>query len=95
MVEYRVRERSQDDCESIQHSSSPRWFRGFAAQWAIFDKGNFSETAGPVFIPLLGEHGIYTSTPLGGAWYLGLTLFSLGTLTWAVAWLIERNRRRS
>jgi hypothetical protein len=70
-------------------------FGGFAAQWAIFDKGNSSETAGPVFIPLLGEHGIYTNTLLGGAWYLGLTLFSVGTLTWAVAWLIERNRRRS
>lgn len=71
-------------------------FEGFAAQWAIFDQGNFSETAGPVFIPLLGEHGIYTTTLLGAAWYVGLTLFSLGTVTWAIAWLIEeRNRRRS
>lgn len=67
---------------------------GFVAQWLIFKKGNFSETSGPVFIPMLGEHGIYTTRLLGTLWYVGLTIFFLGILVWAVAALVEKTRTR-
>jgi hypothetical protein len=64
-------------------------FAGFAAQWLIFEKGNFSETSGEVFIPMLGQHGIYTTRLLGTAWYVGLTAFSVGLLVWVVTAIIE------
>jgi hypothetical protein len=63
---------------------------GFAAQWMIFEKGNFSETSGEVFIPMLGQHGIYTTQLLGAAWYAGLTIFAVGLLVWVAAVIIER-----
>ena len=69
-------------------------FGGFAAQWLIFKKGNFSETSGTVFIPMLGAHGIYTSRLLGAAWYVGLTLFLVGLLIGLVAELVEEGNRR-
>ena len=37
-------------------------FAGFAAQWLIFEKGNFSETSGEVFIPMLGLWGAAIAT---------------------------------
>lgn len=67
---------------------------GFVAQWLMFKKGNFSETSGQVFIPMLGEHGIYTSRLLGSLWYVGLTTFSLGNLAWVVAAIVEKARTR-
>jgi hypothetical protein len=66
----------------------------FAAQWLIFKKGNFSQTSGQVFVPTLGEHGIYTSRLLGMAWYIGLTIFSVGLLAWVIGALVEKTRTR-
>ena len=65
----------------------------FVAQWLIFEPGNFSDSAGPVYIPV-GEHGIYTSQSLGIAWYGGIALFltlDVGTLIWRA---IKRRKRR-
>jgi hypothetical protein len=63
------------------------------AQWIFFQEGNFSEVAGAVFIPFLGEHGIYTSKPLGIAWYTGVVLFILGFAATALCWSLEKRRR--
>ena len=60
----------------------------FVAQWLIFESGNFSTTGGPVFIPFLGENGIYASRSLGSAWYAGVGLFFLGLVILAITRLL-------
>jgi len=66
---------------------------GFAAQWALFAPGNFSERAGAVFIPFLGEHGIYTSTLIGIAWYVGAGLLLIGMAVTILCWSLSRRDR--
>jgi hypothetical protein len=63
---------------------------GFAAQWLLFRRGNFSDTQGAVFIPFLGEHGVYTSKLIGIAWYGGIILFLIGFAGSALCWSLER-----
>jgi hypothetical protein len=62
----------------------------FVTQGRIFEKGNFSEITGAVFIPFLGEHGIYTSRALGTAWYTGLLLFLGGIVGLALSSALRR-----
>ena len=69
-------------------------FVAFGAQWAIFQKGNFSETSGPFFIPWLGNHGIYTSKVLGTAWNGGLWAFSAGLFLWLLCCVLEEFQGR-
>jgi len=66
---------------------------GFAAQWALLAPGNFSERAGAVFIPFLGEHGIYTSTLIGIAWYVGAGLLLIGLAVTILCWSLSRRDR--
>ena len=66
----------------------------FTAQWIMFRKGNFSDTDGAVFIPFVGEHGVYTSKLIGAAWYAGLTMFLLGFSGVALCWSLERRRNQ-
>ena len=67
---------------------------GFVAQWLIFEPGNFSDVAGPVYIPLLGEHGVYTSRYLRAAWYGGVGLFLVAGLGGLIYRIIVRRRGR-
>ena len=69
-------------------------FGGVAAQWVLFRKGNFSEVAGDVFIPFLGQHGVYTSNSIGAAWYGSVGLFLLGLAGTALCWRLERREER-
>ena len=62
------------------------------AQWSIFQPGNFSDTAGPVYITL-GAHGIYTSKGLGVTWYGGLGLFIVSFATGVLWSSLERRKR--
>jgi len=70
-------------------------FGGVAAQWVLFRKGNFSEVAGEVFIPFLGQHGVYTSNLIGAAWYGCVGLFLLGLVGTALCWSLKRREERS
>ena len=66
-------------------------FGGFASQWLLFEPGNFSYTKGEVFIPLLGEHGIYTSRALGLSWYGCTALCVIGLIS---SMILDRRRKR-
>ena len=70
-------------------------FGGVAAQWLLFSKGNFSEVAGDVFIPFLGDHGVYTSNLIGAAWYGCVGLFLLGLAGTALCWSLEPGVKRN
>jgi hypothetical protein len=69
-------------------------FLGFAAQWVMFRPGNFSESQGAVFILFLGEHGVYTSSAIGIAWYVGIALFVIGLGGTAICWILEQRHQR-
>jgi hypothetical protein len=69
-------------------------FVGFAVQWVMFRPGNFSDSEGAVFIPFLGEHGVYTSVLIGTAWYAGVALFFIGLGGIALCWSLERRDQR-
>lgn len=70
-------------------------FGGVAAQWVLFRKGNFLDLAGDVFIPFLGQHGVYASKFIGAAWYGCVGLFLLGLAGTALSWSLERRQEKA